>query len=277
MFQWLNPQRRLIRWPLKTAFLLVLVLIVMFPRLDLLPRTIDRWADTNALVDPDSPALEPLVEEFELARNPDWTRKELMNHIEAFVYYKIPYARDWNIWLNVDYIPTVEEAIEKGREDCDGRAVVAASMLRRYGFDAILVGNFDHMWVKTEIGETLGPSGTALISHTDNGDKIDWGAIWDLPDDFAEGMSIFPLWREIIIAVGIWLILAGPKVHRRYLLLWLLPAILGLIILRDGGRSDDPENLKTWAGSLLMLGTVAGMLIQTRKSGGNRKRPAGFF
>lgn len=60
----------------------------------------------------------------------------MLEEIEKFVYEKNKSAWDWEVWGNVNYIPTVEEAIASGREDCDGQAIVGASMLREYGYDA---------------------------------------------------------------------------------------------------------------------------------------------
>jgi len=249
IFDWLNTCRARWRWPLKLLLLCLLVLWV-----DLLPAQIHRYMNPNGLVDPSS-ELQPLVDEFEMERQPDWTRQELMNHIEAFVYRKITYARDWNIWGNIDYFPTVREAVKKGREDCDGRAIVAASMLQRYGFDAELMGNFDHIWVKTDIGETMSPGDHVFVQFTDEGRKLNWSALWDAPNDFCHGVAIFPLWRELIIVLGFWLLMISRRLNLKYALGGLALLVIGLLLVRDGGL-DDPERLKNWSGMAVFLSAV---------------------
>jgi hypothetical protein len=265
ILRWLNHRQKLFRWALKALFLVILVLLVLFPRVDRLPETVRRYLNPNDLVNPQSPALAPLIDEFEKERQPDWTRTELMNHIESFVYRKIPYARDWNLWANIDYIPTVEEAIKKGKEDCDGRAVVAASMLRRYGFEAVIVGNFEHIWVKTEIGETMGPAENKLVEYTAEGKrKFNWSTVWDMPDEFCYSISVFPLWRELIILVGVWLLLIGRGLSFRETLIWLGMLMAGLLLIRDGGK--DSESLKNWAGILIILFSAVSLVVRSYRA-----------
>lgn len=264
--RWIDTRRTFYRWSLKILFLLTLVLLVLFPRVDLVPKTVQRYMDPNDLVNPNSSALDPVIDEFENERQPEWTRNELMNHIEGFVYRKIVYARDWNVWINAEYLPTVEEVIEKGKGDCGARAVLAASMLRAYDFDAILVGNFEHIWVKTDIGETMSPGDKTLVEYTDEGRRFDWSTLWDIPNEFCYSVSVFPLWRELIIVLGAWLLLIGRGVRFRYNFLWLLLLLLGLLLVRDGGNGGNPETVKNWAGLLTFSFAVVALVIQSNRA-----------
>ena len=47
---------------------LALTLIVLFPRLDRVPTSINRHRDPNALIEPNASDLQPLIEEFEWDR-----------------------------------------------------------------------------------------------------------------------------------------------------------------------------------------------------------------
>ena len=144
------------RIPIKLAILGFTVLFVCFPYPGRLVRHVTRWQSPNTLIEPNAPALEPLVAALRPQITADMEPKEVLKTVEKFVYKEISYDWDWNTWGMADYIPTVAEAIAKGREDCDGRAVVAASLLARLGYDAAIVTDFAHVWVKTEHGETMG-------------------------------------------------------------------------------------------------------------------------
>ncbi|MDD5093191.1 MAG: hypothetical protein PHV74_02280 [Dehalococcoidia bacterium] len=272
--QWFDRRRNVWKWAIKVLLLLLLVLLVLFPRVDRLPVTIHRYFNPNSLVDPQSPALDPLIDEFEKYRQPDWSKTELMNYIEAFVYYKIPYAYDWNTWANADYLPTVEEVIKKGKEDCDGRAVLAASMLRRYGFDATLAGNFQHIWVKTEVGETMGPGERSFMEYTEEGRRFNWDALRDMPNEYSFNISVFPLWRELIIAIGAWLILKGRHLSFSEGLIWLGLAVVGLLLIRGGGY--DSESFKNWLGSLILVFAVIALVVRSYQTN-KRESPQGPY
>lgn len=74
-----------------------------------------------------------------------------LDGFEAFIYQLLPYRYDYFIWLTADYWPTAEEAISMGFEDCDGRAIVACSILRSLGYEAYVLIGLDHAWVEVMI------------------------------------------------------------------------------------------------------------------------------
>jgi len=85
---------------------------------------------------------------------------------------KIPYHYDWEVWGNLDYWPTAREALDAGREDCDGQAILAASLLRNRGIDAQVVGNYQHIWVEFRGIGILGPQKEKNITtHKDKTSK----------------------------------------------------------------------------------------------------------
>jgi len=207
----INNLRWYWRLPVKWVFFGVVVLFVCFPYPSRLVDHVKHWRDPNALIEPNAAILQPLVDELRLRLTDDPSPREALQRVERFVYEKIPYAWDWDTWGTADYLPTLTEALEMGREDCDGRAVVAASLLQNLGFNAQIVTDFSHVWVKTDKGETMGPGKRKALVATDDGLQIRWSALAELPKGLAYGTAVFPLGREIIIVVVLWFLLIPPR------------------------------------------------------------------
>ena len=188
---------------MKCAVFAMTVLLVCFPNPRRLMRHIQHYRDPSALIEPNAKSIEPWVQELAPKLSDDIEPREALKRVERFVYDKVPYEWDWNTWGTADYLPTVDEVVAMGKEDCDGRAVVAASLLRRFGFKADLVNDFAHVWVRTEHGDTMSPGKKPVIVTTDDGVVIDWSALTQLPSAMAYGVAVFPLGRELVIlAVG---------------------------------------------------------------------------
>jgi len=255
----LNKLRWYLRLPIKWVIFALTVLVVCFPYPHLLIRHIQHWRDPNALIEPDAPAIQPLVEELGQLLSNDLAPNEVLKRVERYVYNKIEYEWDWNTWGTADYLPTVTEAIEMGKEDCDGQAVVAASLLRRFGFQVQLVTDFAHMWVKTDRGETMGPGKKKAIVATDRGLRFQLSGLKELPKAFAHGTAVFPLVREAIILGMLWLLLLRPKGGIVLSLVGLVCFTGALICLRNGGRNyHHPTLWMQWVG---MLAIVAGFFV----------------
>jgi hypothetical protein len=234
---WTTFQNSRARWriPAKCLILSVVVLFVCYPNPILLIRNLERWHDPNALIQPDAPALDPWHAEIKVALEGIETGPAALKIVQRFVYQKIPYAFDWETWGAVDYFPTVTEAVEMGREDCDGQAVVAASMLRRMGYQADLVTNGMHVWVKTDHGETMSPGkGPIIAQATDDGLQVQWRAMIRLPRDAGSGLALFPLGRELIVLATICLLTLRTGMNRTWFLICVLITVDGFIIFRHG-------------------------------------------
>jgi len=240
MLRWLwrlNEARRWVRWPTKLALVCLTALVVCFPHPKRFIQQLHRWRNPNALIEPDAPALRPMIEELEPEVAALKDPKAVLRLIEAFVYKHVPYDWDWNTWGMADYTPTVAQVIQKGREDCDGRAVLAASLLRHFGFDAHLVSNFAHVWVSTPRGDAMGPGKRKAIVATDKGVKFNWRGLAVLPRAAGFGIAVFPRLRELMILLVVWLMIISRRVplKRQLALLGMMTA--ALLLLGEAGAS----------------------------------------
>ena len=198
-----------LRWPVKWVIFAGVSFLVLYPRPALFVRHVQHIRQMNRLPDPADPAVGPVAARFDAFLSGLQTEEKdprvLLAAVEAFVRREIPYSWDWQTWGVVDYLPTVSEVITKGTEDCDGRAVLAATLLRAKGIDARLVGDPRHMWVSTPQGDTMEPLGAPVFRADDRGMSIRWRKLLDA-GPIAFGVSIFPWGRQVVILVTAWLL-----------------------------------------------------------------------
>ena len=261
-FHW----RRLhVRVLAKFAVLSLAILVVLYPYPNVLIRQLDHLANPNALIQPDAPALKPLIEDVSKLIMPKADASTTLGIIESYVSARIPYAWDWDTWGVADYMPTVEETLAAGREDCDGRAVIAASLLTHLGFKAQLVADGAHVWVWTPNGETMGPHAVRTIQATSEGFVIDWAGLRVMPKTLAFGIAVFPLERELILVGVIWLLLLAPGVGRAQAIAAAGMLVLALALFRYGGADfDAPLWVALWMGLGLLGGAVVLCLAHPR-------------
>jgi uncharacterized membrane protein len=262
----LNALRAPVRVPLKWAIFALVALAVCFPHPSILSRHLKHWRNPNALIEPDAPALQPLVAALRPQVGPDLPPAEALKTVERFVHRRVPYAWDWETWGTADYMPTVTETLDMGREDCDGRAVVAASLLKELGFDARIVTDFAHVWVQTDKGDTMGPGKRKAIVSKDDGFEVRFAALAELPRAFAYGMAVFPLVRELIIAVVLWYLLIRPG-HGAAKVVVVAGLLLGgLFALRAGGAAyGHPVLWLQWLGLAAWLGMWIAWAIPVKR------------
>jgi len=250
------------RLPVKWLVFAVTVLLVCYPNPRLLRRHLEHWRDPDRLIEPDARELEPLWEELRPKVAPELAGPQALKVVEKYVYDRIPYAWDWDTWGAADYLPTLAEVIEKGREDCDGRAVVAASLLRRLGFQAQIVTDLGHVWVKTDQGETMGPGKVKVVVATAEGVRVQEGAWKQVARAVAYGIAPFPLVRELIVLGVLWWLLLRPGGGALCASAALVLLLNGLIILRLAGADyRNPNVAMQMAGLLNVLGALAVLLV----------------
>jgi len=246
-----------LRWPFKSLALATAVLLVCFPDVPRLVRHVQRWTDPNRLIAPDAEVLQPWADELRPQLTDDLPPQAALKTIEHFVYDHLPYEWDWKNWSNADYIPTVEEALARGREDCDGRAVVAASLLSRLGYPATLVTDFSHVWVRTEFGDTMSPGQRVAVVATERGIALRLTELAQLPHALGYGVSVFYLHRELIIVLAAWLVLLRPRRRWWRNLLALALLLAALVLVRAGGGWQEPNVALEWLGLFSLAAAFA--------------------
>lgn len=152
------------RFCVKLAVFGLATLTILYPRADLLWKQAGNLRDLDALIASPLPSLPEINAAIDAQLTPDATMIDELAAVERFVWQNIKYDYDWDNWSNVDYWPSPAEVWERKREDCDGQAVLAACILRSRGFDdAGLVGNINHIWVRSGRYYILGPNETPTL------------------------------------------------------------------------------------------------------------------
>ncbi|MBI4717559.1 MAG: transglutaminase domain-containing protein [Planctomycetes bacterium] len=254
------------RIPAKVLTFGVVWAIVCYPNPLTLMRHLRHCRDPQSLLDSRAPELEPLLAEMRCRFQTPAAPEEVLKTVEQYVYTRIPYEWDWNTWGAADYLPTVAEAIRMGKEDCDGRAVVAASLLRGLGYHAELATDFAHMWVRTEHGELMAPGKKQAVVFTDRGATTQPGALAELPRALAYGISPFPLARELVILLALWYLLLRSECGAACAWAGLAFLVNALLFLKKGGEDYrapivwmqvvGAANLLVGVGTLCLAGRV---------------------
>jgi hypothetical protein len=263
-FAALNRLRWFFRWPIKWAIFGIVYVIVCFPYPRLVFRHLQHWNNPNALIEPDAPALQPLASELRSQMPVDLPPPLVLKYVEAFVYEHVLYDWDWNTWGMADYLPTVAEVIRMGHEDCDGRAVIAASLLKNLGYDARIVTDFAHVWVWTPQGETMGPGKTKTVEVTDKGLRLNARGLLQIPEILAYGIAVFPWQRELVLVIVFWLLLMGrARIFEALIALALM--IGGLLLVRHGGADyRGPRHFIEMAGLVVFVFGVLFLVLGHR-------------
>lgn len=258
----------LMRLAIKCTFFALVVVLTLYPKPWLLPTWIGRLSDMNAVLEPSHPGLEPLAAKVRAVAPPGMGSEELLRIVQDVVHERIPYAWDWDVWGVMDYLPTVTETLEQGREDCDGRAVVAASLLRRLGYEAWLVSDLKHTWVQTPAGETMEPgrTGKTLVSdERGTHAQISLESLSHLARGLAFGISVFPLTRELIILAAFCALAMHPwsSPSRRMLGCLLLATALALFrCAPEAELHGVARPVFAWGGLLAALAGAAVLLLR---------------
>lgn len=261
----LNPPGRPPRRVRKAALLLGVCLLMLYPNPVRLWRHVARLLEPSAMIEPDHPRLSALALEVDREvpdRHAD--AASVLRCVERVVYQRLPYKFDWDNWGCANYIPTVDEVLDRGCSDCKGRAVVAASLLVRRGVPARLVSDLSHMWVWTPGGETMSPvrtaSGRKVLSASERGSRIDplallspSGLVADIPNRVGFAMAIYPTWRVVVMLVAFWLVLLRITPNWRWALLGAWAMLGGLVCFKASCLNiREPLLTGAWAGIVLI-------------------------
>jgi hypothetical protein len=245
-----------------------------------LPTWLGRLADMNSVLQPDHPGLARLEAAVRERAKADATPPELLGVVQQVVYQAIPYAWDWDVWGVADYLPTTAEVLEKGREDCDGRAVVSASLLRRMGYQAWLVSDLTHCWVATPAGEVMSPGkGEKTFEGGKPGEpatrvRFTLGTLANLGRSLGFGIAVFPLTRELVILAALCGLTMQPRSSPRRRVAGCLLMLLALGLIHD---AEDVSSCSASRPGLAWMGVgalIVGWLFLAIKAGGRRWLPA---
>lgn len=272
-----------VRVPVKAAVFFLVVLFVCFPFPSQLVRNIGHLRDMESMIEPHAPELARYDAELKKrigkisSTQPEGTAgfpQMVQREVERFVLEKVQYEWDWNLWGSADYMPTVGEMFDKAKEnggqvkeDCDGRAVMAASLMRRLGYHATMVTDLRHVWVTTPEGEWMGPGGAKAMVATSQGTQVNWGTtIRNAMTGLSYGIAVFPFVREMIILMTLFVLMLRSWSQPRWAAAGLLLLIQGLLFMRLGflapqAVSREVSEWPTWVGLFHVVVAIVVMIM----------------
>jgi len=210
-WRWLETQRPLKRAGLKLALLAVVVLFALYPNPVLLVRQVGHLLDMESLIQPNLPAMPEINRDIDQLLATNVVPLTELKAVERFVLRRISYQYDWHGWWNLDYWPSAAEVWERQREDCDGRAVLAVSILRARGHqDARLVANLQHVWVAVGTNELMGPMADKNFRREGGKTIVTFPALKTLLDSLAMTCK-FPAWRVVLMLVTLLALVFHPS------------------------------------------------------------------
>lgn len=141
------------RWTAKSLGFCLLSFLVLNPNLKRLLLQVRHTFAPESLLQSNFAELDEINRQIDQLKAQSPRRSEV-KIIEKFVLKSIRYVSDYQTWGNMDYWPTAEEVWQRRQEDCDGRAILAVSILRSRGYQsAKLAISLDHMWAEVNSHE----------------------------------------------------------------------------------------------------------------------------
>jgi len=124
------------------------------------PNQINHRIALSETIQPDNPQIDILNSKFEifyanefvpLSSYPTNPVELEIYAVGRFVRHEITFSQDINNYLSWDYRPSISEVLERGSDDCDGIAIVTASLLTLRGYDSYVVIGKWHAWVDVDL------------------------------------------------------------------------------------------------------------------------------
>ncbi len=233
LWTWLASRSFTIRFLIKLLIFLIILMIVVSPNPVLNVKQIAAYTNTEALFAP-FPELETINAEIDSLLPEDYTFKDEYNTIVRYVYQHVPYQFDWDNWVNAEYWPSAQQTWERGKEDCDGRAILAVAIFRSRGYaDANIVGSMRHLWIKVAGQEGMGPDTEKIMVVEDGRKKMRMPPISYLLEAFANQLYYYPECRMAVIVLSLLVLIYHPTKNLKLLLAILLVALLGFMMILD--------------------------------------------
>jgi hypothetical protein len=235
----------------KWALLALVSIVVLYPHLGLLLRQVQHLRDVESLIQPELPELAAMNREIDAQLATNTLRRDEFKAVERYVYQRVPYKYDWINWGNLDYWPTTAEVLERRREDCDGRAVLAASLLRARGFKtAHIVANLNHVWVAVDKTELMGPQKEKNLRRVGGRTVVTLPGLRTWLGSVAM-ISEFPAIRSLIILATVLVLAYHPCRNVTGLLAVTIVALVGFVLLLDWGNRLESRSEATFSAQLL--------------------------
>ncbi|MEK7486069.1 MAG: transglutaminase-like domain-containing protein [Planctomycetota bacterium] len=259
--------RWIYRVPFKIAVLIASLLFAHYPNPILFLKNIRHLANPEMLIQSDASFLNEVNQEIDQMLPPNATPLQEFNVVQRYVYRKIPYEFDWNLWGNIDYWPTTQEVWDAKKEDCDGQSILTVSILRSRGFSsARLVGNIKHVWVEVDQKELMGPLDEKNFQGKKGRFAIAVPSINLLIDSISFYFREFPTARIGVLWFLILLLLFHPG-KSLFEFIRLLPFnVAGFLFLLYWAQAEKTITLPFLIGFLLTLFSWILAYIQTKNS-----------
>ncbi len=203
------------RWPNKALLMIILMLgwlvFVMYPNPYHLAVSIYRLKNP--------PVMPIMVSEY--ARELEY---KTPIEIEQFVYARIPYSYDWEVYEMPWYFPALNEALQKGAGDCKARFLLFASLMEELDIPYRKNVSLTHIWADYE-----GKPHSALENASETMVVVDeqGNLSFSLPEpdlsrawrSFRQGFwEVMPEGRKYLLFAGF------PVIHSLFYLPWLVPS-----------------------------------------------------
>ncbi len=233
MWDWLAGRSTGIRFMLKFVFFLFVLMIVVSPNPVLNVKQISAYINTEQLFQ-SFDDLKTVNATIDSMLPEDYSFKDEYNTIVRFVYQHVPYQFDWDNWSNAEYWPSAEETWKRGREDCDGRAILAVAIFRSRGYtDANIVGSMKHLWIKVNGQEGMSPDTEKVMVVQDGRKKMRLPSMVYLLDALASQLAYFPIFRMAVIVLTVLILAFHPTKNLKLLLAILLVSMIGFMLILD--------------------------------------------
>ncbi len=250
------------RWLLKCSLFVVVLFFVLNPNLWLFVKQLSNYADVESLIQTDFVGLDAINRDIDARLPPKATKHDEFMTVQRYVYEKIPYAYDWDNWRNLDYWPTAEHVWQRKQEDCDGRAVLAVSILRSRGFsNATLAGNVRHIWVTVGDEGLMSPDTEQNLRRENGKTIITLPSLSMILQNFAIYWADFPVARNLFLFFVVIVLVYHPCREFTPFLGMIIAMLVGYLLLKDWARTTTRTdqvviNINLVIGTICMGGVL---------------------
>lgn len=233
-WQWLAARPVVFRLAFKVLFFSLIFLFVTFPNPVLSLKQFSAYRNIEALFVTNFPEMPTINARIDSLLPPDYTFQQEYHAIVRFVYENIHYQYDWDNWLNSEFWPTADEVWRRGREDCDGRAILAVAIFRSRGYsDATVVGGLTHLWITVGGQELMGAQKEKTMVMQDGRKKMRVPPLTSILEAAAVQLDSYPIFRLVVILLFLLLLAYHPAKNVTLLLALCLSAVIGFVLLLD--------------------------------------------